>query len=126
MLWDVVFSREKGRIIPCWQWGRLMAFRGRLIVEEKHVACLKRVAPFARLLPQPPSAAAPRELWDCKLVRLNNDYAVFCGYERISEDMVETETRHVAPAAVQPALSALNGLILRSTSPRMGLRNHAL
>lgn len=91
MLWDVVLSREKGRVIPGFQWGRLMAYRGRLIVEEKHVACLKRFSPVATLLPEPPSGKAPTQLWDCKLIRLNNDYAVFSGYERIVEDWKEID-----------------------------------
>lgn len=70
-------------------------------MEEKHVACLKRFSPIARLLPEPPSAAAPRELWDCKLIRLNNDYVVFSGYERIKEDM--TETDYAQTWVVKPA-----------------------
>lgn len=91
MLWDVVLSRDRGRVIPRFDWGRLTAFRGRLIVEEGQVACLKRFSPVARLLPEPPSSRAPTELWDCKLIQLNNDYLVFSGSERIHEDWKEID-----------------------------------
>src|SRR4051812_6774975 len=98
MLWDIVLSREKGRVIPGWQWGRLRPHRGRLIVEDKYITILKRMAPIARLLPVPSNGTCPPELWDCKLLRLNNDYFVFSGYERIDGDTAYAQTWVVKPA----------------------------
>jgi len=99
MLWDVVRSRDEGKLIPNWQWGRLAAHRGRILVEQRHLQMLHRSSMVATLIQ--PTKPLP-DLWDAHLVKLTENYMVFAGYERVI-DALELIHDYAQTWVVRPA-----------------------
>jgi hypothetical protein len=82
---DMVRSRDKGRVIPGWQNGRLRPFRGFLLIKVEHIHALHRFSRVGRMYMLDPKEPAPPPLWDIEAIEMTPDFWSYTGIERIED-----------------------------------------